>query len=78
MTPIMEEEKLNTQSTAQLLISESPSLTTVSTEKPNYMFVYGCRPCEGILSDQMSIKGIPWSILKHKVLDDSFDAQAFG
>ena len=26
----------------------------------------------------MSIKGIPWSILKHKVLDESFNAQTFG
>ena len=74
---IQEEDKYHVKSHEEI-VSDTKEYTTATALTQNLFLLWGCRPSEGILSDQMTIRGIPWSILKHKLLDQSFDAQAFG
>lgn len=69
----IQEEKDHARSMNDI-ISDTKSFTTITAKTQNFLLMWGCRPSEGILSDQMTIKGIPWSILKHKLLDQTFDA----
>ena len=50
-------------------------------EKPtnnNFLLLWGCPPGGGFLSDTVVIQGIPWSSLKHLILDTAFNAHVFG
>ena len=44
----------------------------------NFILLWGCSPGGGFLSDTAVIQGIPWSSLKHLILDTAFNAHAFG
>ena len=54
---------------------------TFFVERPinnNYILVWGCPPGGGLLTDTTTIQGIPWSSLKHLILDPAFNAHVFG
>ena len=54
---------------------------TFFVERPinnNYILVWGCPPGGGLLTDTTAIQGIPWSSLKHLILDPAFNAHVFG